>query len=108
MLTVKPLDLALPDIQKLLPSALYSPHNISYQRAYMGGWDFEDVGFMLYEREDMLAAFVCAAGKTAGKSLSAWGLPAIFLRSPQLKSEHWNEVRNTTKKHLQKLLGLRR
>jgi hypothetical protein len=71
----------------------------------MDGWDFEDVGFMLYEREDVLVAFVCAAGKTAGKSLSAWGLPAIFLRSPQLNSEHWNEVRNTTQKHLQKLFA---
>lgn len=71
----------------------------------MGNLDFEDVGFMLYEREDMLAAFVCAADKTARKSLSAWGLPAIYLRSPQLKPEHWNEARNTTKKHLQKLFA---
>lgn len=71
----------------------------------MENCDFEDAGFMLYERDNFLAAFVCAADKTMGKSLSAWGLPAIFLRSSQLKPEHWNEVRNTTQKHLQKIFS---
>lgn len=71
----------------------------------MENWDFEDAGFMLYERDNFLAAFVCTADKAMGKGLSAWGLPAIFLRSSQLQPEHWNEVRNTTKKHLQKIFS---
>lgn len=105
MLTVKPLDIAQPDIQKILPSARYLPHCITYRCAYLETWSFEATGFMLYAGENMLAAFICSAGKTPeGKvSLSAWGIPAIFLRSPLLQPEYWNEVRNITKKHLQQL-----
>lgn len=105
MLTLKALDLHEPAVQGTLPSALYMPKNLAYQREYMSGWRFEDASFAVYDGRDFLAGCCIAAGEgpQGEKNFSAFGLPAVFITSERLRHEHATELHNMTKKQLEAL-----
>jgi hypothetical protein len=106
MLTIKPLDLHDHAVQRALPNAVYMPTNLAYQCEYMTGWSFQDASFAVYDGEDFLAGCCMAAGTghQGQRTISAFGLPVIFISSKFLQPKHANELHKLTRKKLETIM----